>query len=117
DLEQRLGRYSTNSTWNEWVKRLAKVPATAADGMRMGLGMLVQPSGWGLAIVGAAGFWAANIGILWASFEAFGVSVPLAVLVQGFFLGMVANLVPFAPAGVGAVDAGLIGVFILFGLP
>src|SRR5690606_36444334 len=42
---------------------------------------------------------------------------PIAVLVQGFFLGMVANLIPFAPAGVGAVDAGMIGVFVLFGLP
>ena len=30
---------------------------------------------------------------------------------------MVANLFPLAPAGVGAVDAGLIGAFVLFGLP
>ena len=68
-------------------------------------------------MLGAAGFWAANIGILWASFHAFGVHVPLAVVVQGFFLGMVANLFPLAPAGVGAVDAGMIGAFVLFGIP
>jgi uncharacterized protein (TIRG00374 family) len=36
---------------------------------------------------------------------------------MGFFLGMVANLIPFVPGGVGAVDAGLIGAFVLFGLP
>ena len=30
---------------------------------------------------------------------------------------MVANLVPFAPGGVGAVDAGMIGTFVLFGVP
>jgi hypothetical protein len=30
---------------------------------------------------------------------------------------MVANLIPFAPAGVGAVDAGMIGAFVLFGIP
>src|SRR5680860_844398 len=42
---------------------------------------------------------------------------PLAVVVQGFFLGMVANLIPLAPAGVGAVDAGMIGAFVLFGIP
>jgi uncharacterized protein (TIRG00374 family) len=30
---------------------------------------------------------------------------------------MVANLFPFAPGGVGAVDAGMIGAFVLFGLP
>ena len=66
---------------------------------------------------GAAGFWAASIGVLWASFHAFGVKVPLAVVVQGYFLGMVANLFPLAPAGVGAVDAGMIGAFVLFGIP
>jgi uncharacterized protein (TIRG00374 family) len=38
-------------------------------------------------------------------------------VVQGFFVGMVANLFPFAPGGVGAVDAGLIGTFVLFDLP
>ena len=68
-------------------------------------------------MLGAAGFWATSIGVLWASFHAFGVHVPLAVVVQGFFLGMVANLFPLAPAGVGAVDAGMIGAFVLFGLP
>jgi uncharacterized protein (TIRG00374 family) len=30
---------------------------------------------------------------------------------------MAANLIPFAPGGVGAVDAGMIGTFVLFGLP
>jgi hypothetical protein len=30
---------------------------------------------------------------------------------------MVANLIPLAPAGVGAVDAGMIGAFVLFGIP
>ena len=68
-------------------------------------------------MLGAAGYWAASIGVLWASFHAFGVHVPLAVVVQGFFLGMVANLFPLAPAGVGAVDAGMIGAFVLFGIP
>ena len=43
--------------------------------------------------------------------------MPLGVVVQGFFLGMVANLFPLAPGGVGAVDAGMIGAFVLFGLP
>ena len=48
-------------------------------------------------------------------FIAFGVDVPLAVVVQAFFVGMVANLAP-APAGVGGVDGGLIGAFALFGV-
>jgi uncharacterized protein (TIRG00374 family) len=70
-----------------------------------------------MAVAGAVGFWAAQIGILWAAFHAYEVHVPLGVVVQGFFLGMVANLFPFAPGGVGAVDAGLIGTFVLFDLP
>ena len=93
------------------------MPATAGEGFRFALGLFAHPKRGGLAVIGAAGFWAANIGILWASFHAFGVHVPLAVVVQGFFLGMVANLFPLAPAGVGAVDAGMIGAFVLFGIP
>ena len=69
------------------------------------------------ALAGAVGWWAGNIGVLWASFEAFGVDVPLGVLIQGFFVGMVANLAPSPAGGVGTVDAGLIGSFVLFGLP
>ena len=86
-------------------------------GTRTAIAFVREPRRGGLAITGAVGFWAANIAILWASFEAFEYSVPVGVLVVGFFLGMVANLFPFAPGGVGAVDAGMIGTFVLFGLP
>ena len=97
--------------------KAAKGVATVREGVRFGFRLLIHPGRGGLAVIGAAGYWAANIGILWASFKAFGVHVPLAVVVQGFFLGMVANLFPLAPAGVGAVDAGMIGAFVLFGIP
>jgi uncharacterized protein (TIRG00374 family) len=99
------------------VANVAKVPAIAGEGFRFALGLFAHPRQGGLAVFGAAGYWATSIGVLWASFHAFGVRVPLAVVVQGFFLGMVANLFPFAPAGVGAVDAGMIGAFVLFGIP
>jgi uncharacterized membrane protein YbhN (UPF0104 family) len=45
------------------------------------------------------------------------VSVPFGIVVQGYFLGMVANLAPSPAAGVGTVDAGLIGAFVLLGIP
>ena len=96
---------------------VAKAPAVIGEGFRFAIGLFAHPRRGGLAVIGAAGFWAASIGVLWASFHAFGVHVPLAVVVQGFFLGMVANLFPLAPAGVGAVDAGMIGAFVLFGIP
>ena len=117
DLGQRVARHVHGERGQSIARTIGKVPATFAEGFRFALGLFAHPSQGGLAVIGAAGFWAANIGILWACFHAFGVHVPLAVVVQGFFLGMVANLIPFAPAGVGAVDAGMIGAFVLFGLP
>lgn len=117
DLERRIASWSEGHRRTALARRLARGPEAAADGLRKAFDLIRHPTrGW-LALLGAAGFWASQIAILWASFRAFGVSVPIAVLVQGFFLGMVANLIPFVPAGVGAVDAGLIGAYVLFGLP
>ncbi|HET6996947.1 MAG TPA: lysylphosphatidylglycerol synthase transmembrane domain-containing protein [Solirubrobacterales bacterium] len=117
DLEQRLAPFAHGERAKAFVETVAKVSATVGEGFRFAIGLFAHPSRGGLAVLGAAGFWAASIGVLWASFHAFGVHVPLAVVVQGFFLGMVANLFPLAPAGVGAVDAGMIGAFVLFGIP
>jgi uncharacterized protein (TIRG00374 family) len=117
DLGPKIARFVHGKRGQEIARNIAKVPAVFAEGFRFAISLFTHPRQGGLAVLGAAGFWAANIGILWASFHAFGVHVPLAVVVQGFFLGMVANLIPFAPAGVGAVDAGMIGAFVLFGVP
>ena len=117
DFERRIERFAQGHRRAGLARRLASGPATTATGMRTAFDLVAHPSRGGLAVAGAIGFWAANIAILWASFKAFGVTVPLGVIVQGFFLGMLANLFPFAPAGVGAVDAGMIGAFFLFDLP
>jgi uncharacterized protein (TIRG00374 family) len=117
DLGPKVARFVHGERGQTIAKNIAKVPAVFAEGFRFAISLFTHPRQGGLAVLGAAGFWAANIGILWACFHAFGVHVPLAVVVQGFFLGMVANLIPFAPAGVGAVDAGMIGAFVLFGIP
>ncbi|HEU4738306.1 MAG TPA: lysylphosphatidylglycerol synthase transmembrane domain-containing protein [Solirubrobacterales bacterium] len=117
DSDRRLARFAHSERSRNWLRSAGKIPATLGEGFRFALGLFAHPRRGGLAVLGAAGFWAASIGVLWASFHAFGVHVPLAVVVQGFFLGMVANLFPLAPAGVGAVDAGMIGAFVLFGIP
>jgi putative heme transporter len=117
DVERRLAPFAHGERARAFLHGAAKVPETLGEGFRFALGLFAHPSRGGLAVLGAAGFWAASIGVLWASFHAFGAHVPLAVVVQGFFLGMVANLFPLAPAGVGAVDAGMIGAFVLFGIP
>ena len=116
DLQRRLARSSSDTWYGRLSVRLATVPATVSTSARMAFEIIKTPGrGW-LAVAGAIGFWTANIAIMWASFEAFGVDVSGAVVVQGFFVGMAANLIPGAPGGVGAVDAGMIGTYVLFGL-
>ena len=116
DLQRRLSHSSSDTWYGRLAVRLATVPATVSTSTRMAIEIIKTPGGGWLAIAGAVGFWAANIAIMWASFEAFGLDVSGAVVVQGFFVGMAANLIPGAPGGVGAVDAGMIGTYVLFGL-
>jgi uncharacterized protein (TIRG00374 family) len=117
DVERRIARFAGGYRHARHAARLAKGPATVATGVRTAIAYVRHPKRGALAIVGAVGFWAANIGVLWASFEAFGGDVPFAVLVQGFFVGMAANLVPSPAGGVGSVDAGMIAAFVLFDIP
>jgi len=114
DFERRLAGLGRR---RRRLQRLATGPATVATGVRTALAYIRHPWRSAHAIAGALGWWAGNIGILWASFHAFGVGVPFGVVVQGYFVGMVANLAPSPAAGVGTVDAGLIGAFVLFGEP
>ena len=116
DLEKRFSKGSRESFWGRMMRRLATVPSTLAVGTREALSFIRQPSRGGLAVGGAIGFWAAQIAIVAAAFKAFDVDASLAVIVQGFFVGMFANLLPL-PGGVGGVDAGMIGAYVLLGLP
>jgi len=117
DFERVVARWAQGHRRVALARRVASIPATIATGTRTALSLLRHPSSGLLAVVGAAGFWAANIAVLWACFHAFGEDVPKAVLVQGFFVGMTANLLPFFPGGVGSVDAGMIAAFLAFGEP
>jgi uncharacterized protein (TIRG00374 family) len=117
DFERLVASWARGHRRVGLARRMASIPATIASGAREALSILRHPSSGLLAIIGAVGFWAANIGVLWACFHAFGESVPKAVLIQGFFVGMAANLLPFFPGGVGSVDAGMIAAFLAFGLP
>jgi uncharacterized protein (TIRG00374 family) len=117
DFERLVAGWARGHRRVGLARRIASIPATIASGTRTALSLLRHPSSGLLSILGAAGFWAANIAVLWACFHGFGESVPKAVLIQGFFVGMTANLLPFFPGGVGSVDAGMIAAFLAFGLP
>lgn len=116
DFERRIQHYAQGYRRARYLRRIATVPATLSMGTRTAIAYIRHPRRGLLAVGGAIGFWGANIGILWASFEAFGADVPFGVLVQGFFVGMAANLIPSPAGGVGAVDAGMIGAFAIFGI-
>ncbi len=116
DLQRRMDRRTGDGRLGRLMTRLAALPATMAEGIRESWSFVADSRrGW-LGVIGAVGFWVANIMILWSSFRSLGITVPLGEIIVGFFVGMAANLAP-APAGVGAVDGGLIGAFAIFGYP
>jgi uncharacterized protein (TIRG00374 family) len=111
DFERRLQRLALrHGRIGRMGQRLATLPATASSGVRDALQHLRSRDP---ALLGAIVYWACQIAVLWACFEAFGDSPPLAVLVLGFFVGMLGNLLPL-PGGIGGVDGGMIGAFAAF---
>jgi uncharacterized membrane protein YbhN (UPF0104 family) len=111
DFERRLQTLALrHGRTGRLAQRLATLPATASSGIRDALAHLRSRDP---ALLGAIAYWACQIAVLWASFEAFGDSPPLAVLMLGFFVGMLGNLLPL-PGGIGGVDGGMIGAFAAF---
>lgn len=114
DFEHRIERMAPRRPRvARWLRRFALAPASMRGGIRFALRKTIHPD---LAMIGSITWWAFNIAILWASFRAFGESPPIAVLVQAFFVGMLANLLPI-PGGIGGVDGGMIGALAAFGVP
>jgi uncharacterized protein (TIRG00374 family) len=93
------------------AQKFATVPALIGHGTRVALD-IIRRRDPGLA--GAFGWWVFDIATLWACFKAFGDSPTLGVLIMGYFVGMIANIIP-TPGGVGAVEGGMIGTYIAFG--
>ena len=69
-----------------------------------------------LVIAGSLGYWAFDNAVLWATFEAFGYSPPITVILLGYLIGQLGGLLPL-PGGLGGIDGGLIGTLIVFGTP
>jgi uncharacterized membrane protein YbhN (UPF0104 family) len=67
-------------------------------------------------IAGSIGYWAFDNAVLWATFHAFGISVPLTIVLMGYLIGQLGGLLPI-PGGIGGIDGGLIGTLIVYGAP
>jgi uncharacterized protein (TIRG00374 family) len=93
-----------------WAHRIVTVPATLATGTRTAISIMRSGN---LGVLGAVAWWGFDIGVLWACFHAFGDAPPGAVIVMGYFVGMLANALPL-PGGIGGVDGGMIGAFLAF---
>jgi uncharacterized protein (TIRG00374 family) len=112
-LEARLRRRALrDDRAGRLAGRVATAPRAVAGGVSEAL-RLARRGNPGLA--GAVMWWAFDIAALWACFRAFGVAPPVAVLVLGYFVGMLANTLPL-PGGIGGVDGGMIGAFAAFGV-
>ncbi len=68
-----------------------------------------------LVIAGSVGYWAWDNAVLWATFQAFGVSPPITVILMGYLIGQLGGLLPL-PGGLGGIDGGLIGTLIVYGI-
>jgi uncharacterized membrane protein YbhN (UPF0104 family) len=112
DLQQRLEGFAHDrGRFARVLQKAANLPAALSAGVRISIRHIRAGDP---ALAGSIAYWGFNIAILWASFKAFGHAPPWAVIVMGYFVGMLANLLPL-PGGVGGVDGGMIGAFVAFG--
>jgi uncharacterized protein (TIRG00374 family) len=113
DLERRIGQGRAGERRTaRLVRRLASVPASVSGGTRYAGEKLRKPE-W--AMLGTVSWWAFNVAVLYAAFRTFGEAPPVAVLIQAYFVGLLANLLPL-PGGIGGVDGGMIGALVAFGV-
>ncbi|HWF36309.1 MAG TPA: lysylphosphatidylglycerol synthase transmembrane domain-containing protein [Solirubrobacteraceae bacterium] len=114
DIEQRLERFASGAgRLGRLAQRAAKAPETLGSGVRTAGQLIAQRR---LGLLGAVAYWGFDIAVLGLCFHAFGYTIPVAVLIVGYFLGTLGSLLPL-PAGIGGVEGGMIGAFVAFGVP
>jgi uncharacterized membrane protein YbhN (UPF0104 family) len=114
-LGRRAGRASRSQRplprslrWLINATELARQGAADAGGLLAG-------GNWKLLGAPVA-YYAFDNAVLWAAFRAYGNPPPIGVVVMGYVVGSLAAAVPI-PAGLGAIDGGLIGALVLYGAP
>ena len=89
--------------------RIGRAAATLGEGMR-GARAFVREAD--VRLLGAPLWWAFDAAVLYGMLNAFGAPPAIAVVVLGYFVGMVANTIPIP----GAVSGGMVGVLLAFGV-
>jgi uncharacterized protein (TIRG00374 family) len=91
-----------------------KTLVAIADGVNEAVALLREGNAW--LIGGILAYLVFDVMILWATFRAFGAAPPLAILFVAYLIGELGGLIP-VPGGIGGVDAGLVGTFVLYNVP
>lgn len=113
NFARRIGkRLAGHERAARWLPRAAGWAGTVAVGVRGAIELVRERD---RALLGALSWWAFDIAVLWACFEAFGQPPSAAVVVMAYFTGMLGNVLPL-PGGIGGVEGGMIGAFLAFGV-
>jgi uncharacterized protein (TIRG00374 family) len=111
-LHQRLER-SEESEPSRRATVALKTLVAIADGVNEAVALLREGNAW--LIGGIVAYLLFDMMILWATFHAFGAAPPLAIVWIAYLIGELGGLIP-VPGGIGGVDAGLVGTFVLYGV-
>ncbi len=112
-LHARLAQ--SEAAASSWRSRaLLKTLVAVADGVSGAVGLLREANAW--LIAGLVAYLVFDLMVLWATFHAFGHSPPLAIVWIAYLIGELGGLIP-VPGGIGGIDAGLVGTFVLYGVP
>lgn len=107
----RRAERSSGRASNRW-RRAAAWPRALNAGLLAAIAMVKRRDP---ALLGALANWGFDIAVLWTSYRAFGHPPPGAVLVMGYYVGTLGNVLPL-PGGIGGVEGGMIGAFLAFGV-
>jgi uncharacterized protein (TIRG00374 family) len=113
DLHRRLDRNEASGSSRRSTIVL-KTLVAVADGVNEAVALLREGNAW--LIGGILAYLIFDVMILWATFRAFGAAPPLAILGMAYLIGELGGLIP-VPGGIGGVDAGLVGTFVLYNVP
>ncbi|HXP99114.1 MAG TPA: lysylphosphatidylglycerol synthase transmembrane domain-containing protein [Solirubrobacteraceae bacterium] len=112
-LHRRLDRNEASGSPRR-SRLVLKTLVAVADGVNEAVALLREGNAW--LIGGILAYLVFDVMILWATFRAFGGAPPLAILGMSYLIGELGGLIP-VPGGIGGVDAGLVGTFVLYNVP
>jgi uncharacterized membrane protein YbhN (UPF0104 family) len=95
-------------------RALVTVRRWLIDGTTEALAIL-RTGNWQV-LIGSFGYWFWDNAVLWATFHAFGYSPPVAIVLMAYLIGQLGGALPI-PGGLGGIDGGLFGTFVVYGTP